>query len=684
MRRADNAHAELQRPALWASLARRSWSGADAISVMQADVSLDADPPVLIPGQGALLWELRPDLQVAFPLDTSQSVAAYLTWILGDGCVEGVLEPALFTPAFLAFLEQPSPPDLTPWPFDDLVETWGLRLTCGIGHARELFPNWNGSRASPPSNLAHVLWFVWVAPRLFGWPAFLGSSLRRALQEPCGLESDGYPFSLGALELGRSRPDLRQVFDTGTGLGRAALLRWLVLDGVRELGCTFEDFDPALAKWLLSRCPGTMLPNWLTLIRESRPDLQQAFSSDPAGLVAWSVHDFPKDYLGHPLVELTGLRPPLDPEVSAPIVLTGVWGSPSGRGQDLRSTAAALLAAGQEDFLIFDLETRDVLDSSGYPLKKGIRVKACVNLVHGNADSALVDWRAARAAQIQVDWTIGWWAWELEWLPSWWQAAFAFCDEIWAATDFAHYAFSKSADRPVRLMLMAVEAPAPDCLPDLRSRFGISSAVTLFLTSFDLGSYPSRKNPEAAVQAFCRAFPNGNEAAALLIKAQRTEAAPGAWQALKALATVDPRIQCVEVSLTRAEHLALTAQSDALVSLHRSEGFGRGPAEAMALGRPTIVTAYSGNLDFTCSETALMVGYHLVAVEAHQYPGVEGQRWAEPDTTQAAAHMRTVHDSPEKLEEMTFAARVKIEDFYGPEIVGPILARALARSPRPA
>ena len=37
---------------------------------------------------------------------------------------------------------------------------------------------------------------------------------------------------------------------------------------------------------------------------------------------------------------------------------------------------------------------------------------------------------------------------------------------------------------------------------------------------------------------------------------------------------------------------------DCFVSLHRSEGFGRGLGEAMALGRLALGTGWSGNVDF--------------------------------------------------------------------------------------
>ena len=49
----------------------------------------------------------------------------------------------------------------------------------------------------------------------------------------------------------------------------------------------------------------------------------------------------------------------------------------------------------------------------------------------------------------------------------------------------------------------------------------------------------------------------------------------------------------------------LLAATDAFVSLHRSEGFGFGLAEAMLLGKPAIGTDYSGNADFLTATPAI-------------------------------------------------------------------------------
>lgn len=58
--------------------------------------------------------------------------------------------------------------------------------------------------------------------------------------------------------------------------------------------------------------------------------------------------------------------------------------------------------------------------------------------------------------------------------------------------------------------------------------------------------------------------------------------------------------------LSQIENDTLIPLSDCYTSLHRSEGFGLRMAEAMALGKPTIATAYSGNLDFMTAENSYL------------------------------------------------------------------------------
>ena len=91
---------------------------------------------------------------------------------------------------------------------------------------------------------------------------------------------------------------------------------------------------------------------------------------------------------------------------------------------------------------------------------------------------------------------------------------------------------------------------------------------------------------------------------------------------------------------------ALYAQADALLSLHRAEGFGLPMLEALARGIPVVATAWSGNMDFTGRGNSVDVPYRLVPVRdpAAIY---HGGCWAEPDIVAAAAGLRRLADDAE-------------------------------------
>jgi glycosyltransferase involved in cell wall biosynthesis len=100
--------------------------------------------------------------------------------------------------------------------------------------------------------------------------------------------------------------------------------------------------------------------------------------------------------------------------------------------------------------------------------------------------------------------------------------------------------------------------------------------------------------------------------------------------------------------LSQIETGTLTALSDCYVSLHRSEGFGLTIAEAMALGKPVIATAYSGNLDFMTAENSYLCPARRVEVGPERDPYPADSYWSEPDIGQAANLLQHVYDHREE------------------------------------
>jgi glycosyltransferase involved in cell wall biosynthesis len=102
----------------------------------------------------------------------------------------------------------------------------------------------------------------------------------------------------------------------------------------------------------------------------------------------------------------------------------------------------------------------------------------------------------------------------------------------------------------------------------------------------------------------------------------------------------------IDGTFSRAEIDNLLSRSDVFISLHRSEGFGFGCAEALAAGKIVVATDYSGTTDFITPETGFPVAWRPVKVDARDYIGTDGAFWAEPEIEDAAAKLREISDAP--------------------------------------
>jgi glycosyltransferase involved in cell wall biosynthesis len=678
-----------RRRPLWQPIAESVWTGmaADALQFLREDVpSLVENVRIMLPRQAALIWELRPDLQQHYPLTTLDSLHAFVAWALSAGIVEGTIEPALFSGEFVAQLARESRLSLY---YRDVPLTEGMLMTRSVPLGRDGLADWRRFPVDRPGRLAHGLWYAFVAPKLFRWPAELADPARRWFAQETEIAWAGFKLNRAELAIWELRGDLQQRFPLSDPRSCWQYLHWLVAHGLGELRLTLDEFDARLTPFLRAispRFPG--LPQVLEMLHEVRPDLRAAIDiATPAGrldLHAWAEQSYRQAYNGTPAA---GLYPPEQskparrtdfPVHRAAVGLTGQWSAATGRGEDLRNAAAALRSAGFSDFVVIDRENGQVLRADGAPLPEASRIELATNVVFLNADTALHDWCFLRRKGVTAQRTIGFWAWELERLPAYWRHAFGFFDEIWAATEFARAAFAAEEARPVRRVPLAVSRPGLGVQPS-RAELGLPEDATVFLFMFDFHSFASRKNPEAVVQAFLQAFPRGKEKVHLLLKTQSADAMRDAWARLAAVCT-DPRIEIRDATMPRDAVLALVRSADAFVSLHRSEGFGRGPAEAMLLGKPVILTGYSGTADFATPDCAYVVDFTLVPVARDEYPGVREDivvRWAEPDIAMAAAHMRRVHERPEEARGLGKLAAKRIAELYSPAKVGAAMLEAL-------
>jgi glycosyltransferase involved in cell wall biosynthesis len=236
--------------------------------------------------------------------------------------------------------------------------------------------------------------------------------------------------------------------------------------------------------------------------------------------------------------------------------------------------------------------------------------------------------------------------WELTVIPERWKRGFQSLDVVLAASDFVQGVFSENLSG-----LFIVPAPCPLYLPEAvapdRARFDLADESVIFVTSFEPASDPERKNPFAAIRAFLKAFPK-NGIASLVVKVNNAKLEgklhPTIVQ-LHDLCREHRHIRILDEVMSYQDVLCLYASCDAFVSLHRAEGLGLGLMEAMALGKPVIATAWSGNMSFMNHTNSCLVRYELVPVRSdllvysQHYLG-EAPYWADPSIEQAAAWMQ--------------------------------------------
>jgi len=355
------------------------------------------------------------------------------------------------------------------------------------------------------------------------------------------------------------------------------------------------------------------------------------------------------------------------------VTIVGYPFQPTGMAEHARSTFRAFQAVGVTPRLLDvapenrgfdpDLE-RDLGPHLVTTLGEG------VNLFGVNGDEAARVIGKVGEAAFSRGYNIVYPAWELARYPHEWASVLDRFDEIWAPSAFVQTALQDALSRPVWRMPLPVDLKLSSFLG--RRHFGIPEDAFVVVFFFDFASFAERKNPDAVLEAFERLAARRPDADIhCVIKSRGGGDLDDAQLRLEArLATLGDRAQALHGDLSDNEIKNLVRVCDVFVSLHRSEGFGRGMAEAMALGRPAIATGYSGNLDFMPPGAGLLVDYELVPVAPGAYPHGDGQMWAEASPEHASRLMEQLLDDPAEARAMGARAKAFMREHYSVEALG--------------
>jgi glycosyltransferase involved in cell wall biosynthesis len=377
----------------------------------------------------------------------------------------------------------------------------------------------------------------------------------------------------------------------------------------------------------------------------------------------------PREFRRRLVLGLTkAVAPKLSPGVQGgpPYIVVGALRSTTGLGQSARLCHDALKAAGLPVYTI-DL-TKALFqqsDHGNFTSEDGTQLQGNGTLiVHVNAPLMPMALLRLGRRTVNQRHVIGYWAWELEAVPPDWRVAVDCVHEVWAPSRFTARAIAPLiAPATCRVVPHPVALNAPPSLKADRKSDGPFQVLTIL----DATSSLARKNPLAAIKAFRQAF-SGEPDVRLVLKISGLALAGEAGILLRQEIAASKNIVLLEDSLAPAELGMLFSESDVLLSLHRSEGFGLTLAEAMLHGLPVIATCWSGETDFLSPATAALIDHTLIPARdpqgTYDFPD---QCWADADVTQAAAALRRLRDDRSLRQRMGRASRAMALELWSGE-----------------
>jgi glycosyltransferase involved in cell wall biosynthesis len=382
------------------------------------------------------------------------------------------------------------------------------------------------------------------------------------------------------------------------------------------------------------------------------------------------------------------------PDVDGPVTIAGFFRCASGLGQSARLAAWALAQAGV-DVRALDLSAA---------MMRGVELPppalphpepgAGVLFLHVNGPYVPLALSVIGRRLVAGKLVVGYWSWELPRLPPGWTIGFPFVHHVWAPSPFTADAIRLDAPVPVDVAphpVCAEPRPAPVIPLERGHRERRAHADTAFrvVTMLNLASGYTRKNPLAAILAFRLAFGDRDDAR-LIVKVMHPEAHPAGFASITALANASRNVLVLGGQVDRARAVELAHGADAVLSLHRSEGFGLVLAEAMQAGVPVVATGWSGNMGFMDDRCAMPVEHTLVpARDPEGHYELPDTVWAEPSVEHAATALRRLRDDPAlaagigRRAAATVAERLSA-DRYAEALEGLIHARKGTQPPAPA
>jgi glycogen(starch) synthase len=241
--------------------------------------------------------------------------------------------------------------------------------------------------------------------------------------------------------------------------------------------------------------------------------------------------------------------------------------------------------------------------------------------------------------------------WEFGPLPrAWVQAIAERVDEVWVPSTFVRDEYLRSGVAPEKV------AVVPNGVNTALFNPRVAPASLATHKSFKflfVGGTISRKGIDVLLKAYRQSF-SARDDVTLVIKDFGLESfykGQGAREQIAALQAEPgaPEIIYLAGDIDEREMASLYNACDCLAQPYRGEGYCLPIVEAMACGKPTVVTDYGAALDFANPANSYLIPASVVRLSEKRVLDMETvdyPYWAEPDCEALAATLRRIYDHP--------------------------------------
>jgi len=214
---------------------------------------------------------------------------------------------------------------------------------------------------------------------------------------------------------------------------------------------------------------------------------------------------------------------------------------------------------------------------------------------------------------------------------------------------------------------------------------------------YTIGFWSHRKAPYLAIEAYWKAFAH-DDPVLMVVKTSNKDITcwHRSWRngfrlrhpspALsiermirKSGGKLAPVALIADEQLSDGEMQSLHALGNCFVSLTRTEGWGLGAFEAARLGKPVVMTAYGGQLDYLAGDRSKLIDYKMIPVHEPTWASsyTPQDYWADPDVNQAAACMRNIFDKPDAARADAAQQALHIEQKFSQDSIVRLLLEIL-------